>query len=292
MSATLGGTRPGAHPMVRLDGFMKNTDTMYQGSPGTQGSTFVRKMATYGRSRPSNFFIGESRATRPFLGKEAANDMSNLPAIFNDARADPRELSLEYPEPPEVDTSFIELYENHGLMLPSERFNEHLAMKDGERQLRADRAAIFASKKRHQMIERHHQHGVVGVDGPNHEGTKLYAGLRADNEVRRARSETHAAGRKAHLSYQVESSDAASMRNWGSPPPANMARGADIPVQRKFIDPHIHPYKFLDTHDRINSTDIPFWDPGRSQAIRSHESRHTKFNIITGEVAKKYDEVK
>lgn len=279
------GVRPGSHPLMKLDNFMKGTESMYQSSPGTMGTSFVRKMATYGRSRPSQVFTAESRATRPFLGKEATYHMEDAPAIFNDPRADPRELTLEYPVPHDVDTSFLELYKNHNLMVPSERFNEFLTMKDGERQWRKDRADIFLHKKRHQMIERHHKQGVVGIDGPHHEGTQLYAGIRSVNEVKRARSETHAAERKAHLDYQMASSDTVSFRNFGEPPGAEMKRSADIPVQRKQIDPDVHPFRFLNTHDRINPADVPFWDASRSQTLRSHDVRHKKFNIITGEVS-------
>lgn len=284
-SLALGGSKPGCHPTMSLDNFMKGTDAMYQGSPGVKGAAFVRKMAMYGRSRPSNVFTSESRAGRPFLGEEACLDMSNTHATFNDPRADPRELTIEYPEPPNVDTSFLELYKNHGLMMPSERFREFLEMKHGEIQWRKDREAIFFDKKRHTMIERHHPHGVVGIDGPGHEGTKLYAGIRAVNQARRAKSEVHATGRMDHQAYQMQSSDTVALRRYGEPPPAEMGRSHDIPVQRKNIDPDVHPFRFLDTHDRINPNDVPFWDPDRSKTLRSHEVRHKRFNIITGEAA-------
>jgi hypothetical protein len=207
--------------------------------------------------------------------------MSNIPATFNDPQADPRALTLEYPAPKGVDTSYLKLYENQSLMMPSERQREFLAMKNGEKQWRADREAIFFDKKRHQMIERHHKQGVVGIDGPNYEGTKLYAGIREVNEMRRSKSETHAAGRKAHLAHQVRSSDY--LRNYGEPPPASMARSADIPVQRKNVDPEVHPFRFLDTHERMHPHDTPFWDPERAKCLRSHDVRKRTFNIITGE---------
>lgn len=268
---------------MRLDDFMRGTETMYQNSPGVQGNVFVRKMATYGRGRPSHMLTAESRQAREFLGKDASFTMTNNHATFNDPRDDPRELSLEYPPPKDVDTSFLELYKNHNLMLPSERFREFMVMKDGERQWRKDREAIFFHKKRHQMIERHHKQGVVGIDGPGHEGTKLYANIREVHEHRRAKSEAHAADRKAHLGYQTASSDTVALQNYGEPPPGEMKRSADIPVQRKQIDPDIHPFRFLNTHDRINPDAVPFWDPDRAQTIRSHDVRHKRFNIITGE---------
>jgi len=281
-SLALGGSRPGCHATMSLDSFMKGTDAMYQSSPGVKGQSFVRKMATYGRSRPSNVFTAESRQGRPFLGKEATYDMSNEQATFNDPRADPRELSLEYPAPPNVDMSFLAFYENHGLMVPSERFREFIHTKKGEEQWRADREAIFLDKKRHFMIERHHKQGVVGIDGPGHEGTKLFAGIRSVNERRRAKSLVHSTGRQDHLGYQMQSSDTVALRNYGEPPPPDMARSADIPVQRKNIDPDVHPFRFLDTHDRINPTDVPYWDIARSQTLRSHEVRNKKYNIISG----------
>lgn len=272
------------HPTLRLDSYMRGTDPSYQTVDGAVGKAFIRKMGTYGRSRPSVVFTNESRATRAFLGKEACYDMSNLPATFNEARGDPREGTLEYPQPRDPDTSFVEMYKNHTLMLPSERFREHLAMKDGERQWRADREAAFFHNKRLNMVERHHKQGVVGVDSPMHPGSTLYASHGQTFQTQAERKDTHTIGRHGKLSEATQSSDATACRNWAEPIP-DMKRSSDIPAQRKCIDPDTHPFRFLDTHDRMNPTDVPFWDDERASVLRGHDVRHKRHNIITGEEA-------
>lgn len=277
----LKGTK-GTHPTLRLDAFMKGTDPLFTHSEEkTHGDAFVRRMNTYGRQRPSIAFTTQSRAHKQFLGKESAVDMSTLPPTWNDPRADPREGSLEYPEAPEVDTTFLEAYQNHNLMLPSERFREHLYMKEGERQWRADREAMFLHNKRKRLVERHHKQGIVGIDGPGHEGTTLYAGHRNIHEHQKATSARHTEGRREHLWYQSNAADAASFRNYGEPL-ENDIRSSDIPLQRKRIDPDQHPFRFLDTHNRIFPDEVALWDKDRARCQRSHHVRHKAFDIISG----------
>jgi hypothetical protein len=272
----------GTHATLRLDGFMKGTDPLYAHSEDkAHGDAYVRRMAIHGHQRPSPAFTAEGRAHRMFMGKESALDMSNLPPTWNDPKSDPREGTLEYPEPPQVDTTFMAAYENHNLMLPSERFREHLSMKDGERKWREDRAAIWTHNKRKRMVERHHKQGVVGVDSPLHEGTKLYAGHRDRFEGQVSRSARHASERRDHLEFQMSASDAASFRNFGEPSNAHI-RSSDIPLQRKHVDPDHHPFRFLDTHNRIFPDEVALWDKDRARTQRSHDVRHKDFDIITG----------
>lgn len=272
----------GTHPTLRLDAFMKSSDPLYSHSEEkTHGDAFLRKMATYGRQRPSIAFTTESRAHRPFLGKESALDMSNLPPTWNDPRGDPREGTLEYPEAPEVNMDFLQAYENHNLMLPSERFREHLYMKDGERKWRSDRDAIWLHNKRKRMVERHHKQGVVGIDSPLHKGTQLYAGHRENFENQKAATARHYDGRREHLEYQKSAADASAFRNYGEPVVVEI-RSSDIPLQRKAIDPDAHPYRFLDTHNRIFPDEVAMWDKQRAIHLRSHECRHKGFDIISG----------
>lgn len=275
------GTK-GTHPTLRLDAFMKSSDPLYSHSEEkTHGEAFVRKMATYGKQRPTETFTRESRAQRPFLGKECAVDMSNLPPTWNDPRYDPREGTLEYSKPPEVDTSHLAAYENHNLMLPSERYREHLYMKDGERKWRADRDANWQYNKRKRMVERHHKQGVAGIDGPMHEGTKLYAGHREHYESQKAATARHYVGRRDHLEYQTCAADASACRNYGEPVSCDI-RSSDIPLQRKAIDADNHPFRFLDTHNRIFPDEVAMWDKPRAAALRSHDCRHKGFDIISG----------
>jgi len=277
----LKGTK-GSHPTLRLDAFMKGNDPLYAHSEEkTHGNAFIRRMAAYGRTRPSATFTAESRAHREFYGKDSAVDMSNLPPTWNDPRSDPREGSLTYPEPPEVDTSFLAAYENHNLMLPSERFREHLYMKDGERQWRANRAENWVHNKRKRMVERHHRSGVEGIDSPLHEGTKLYAGHRENYQHQIATSTKHADGRKEHILYQTSAADASASRNFGEPLYPDI-RSSDIPIQRKKIDPDVHPFRFLETHNRIFPEEVAMWDKDRARVLRSHDVRHKGFDILSG----------
>mmetsp|Transcript_123200 Transcript_123200/g.344866 ORF Transcript_123200/g.344866 Transcript_123200/m.344866 type:complete len:326 (+) Transcript_123200:160-1137(+) len=293
-SASLSQSR-GAHPTTRLDRFLQSTDPGYQhAETQTHGDRFIRKMATYGHVRPSVSFTSEARVVRP-MKQHCAVDMSNLPTTFMDPRGDPREGTLSYPPPTEVDDSFIKLYQNHSLMLPSERYREHQYMKKAEAQWRQDRENLFRYRKRMQVLERHYPDGVIGLDGPLHPGTQLYADRRSHILQQEARRADHATGRLDHLDSQGLADDATAARHYGSDP--NLRRSADLGIQRKRIDPAAHPVRFLDTHDRLFPSHTPTWDPDRAAAIRSHDTRGREHNIISGtsngleyKVAKRWDE--
>eukprot|EP00440_Ansanella_granifera_P053667 gb/GFBE01058180.1/.p1 GENE.gb/GFBE01058180.1/~~gb/GFBE01058180.1/.p1 ORF type:complete len:341 (+),score=63.27 gb/GFBE01058180.1/:1-1023(+) len=276
----LGGSR-GAHPSMRLDAFLKSTDPGYQHAEApTQGDRFVRKMATYGQVRPSVSFINESRMVRPMKAHTAV-DMSNLPHHRHDPRGDPREGTFEIPAPPpEVDDSFIKMYQNHSLMLPSERYKEHLAMKAGEQKWREERDAIFRYRKRMQVLERKHPEGILGVDGPTHPDTILYRERHEHLKAQAERKSLHAEGRHANLCAQTHSQDATAHRDYGSDP--RMERSKDVCIQRKCVDPEAHPFRFLDTHERLFPKYTPSWDPERAAAIRTHDVRDKRHCIISG----------
>jgi len=271
----------GAHPTLRLNSFLKSTDAGYQYAEAPQqGDRFIRKMATYGHVRPSVSFTSEPRVTRP-MKEHCAVDMSNLPNTFMDPRGEDKEGTLSYPQPPkEIDDSFIKLYENHSLMLPSERYKEHLHMKKAERQWREDRANLFLYRKRMQVLERHYPGGVTGLDGPLHPNTQLYAERRQHLVNQEERSATHGTGRNGHLHLQRKADDATAARKYGSDP--NLLRSQDICMQRKCVDPQQHPVRFIDTHERLFPSYSPEWDPNRAAAIRSHDTRGKTHNIISG----------
>lgn len=269
----------GAHPTTRLDSFLRSTDTAYQhGEAQTQGDRFVRKMATYGQVRPSVSFTNESRAQRVF--KEGlAIDTSNLPPVWSDPRGEPKELTFEYPLPPtDIDESHFAMIKNQSLMLPSERYAEHLAMKAGEKKWRKDREDAFMYKKRMQKIEREYQQGIVGVDGPLFPGSKLYEQQRSFLEAQAEGRGTKSEGRFHHLAHQNLADDATAQRNFGMP--HDMARSRDVGIQRKCVNPDKHPYRFLDTHDRLFPTYVPLWDPERAATLRSHDVRGKKHNHL------------
>eukprot|EP00928_Gymnodinium_smaydae_P080540 TRINITY_DN64214_c0_g1_i1.p1 TRINITY_DN64214_c0_g1~~TRINITY_DN64214_c0_g1_i1.p1 ORF type:complete len:336 (-),score=68.44 TRINITY_DN64214_c0_g1_i1:71-1078(-) len=285
-----------AHPTVRLDNFLRSTDATFQTAEAPQhGDRFVRKMATYGQVRPSVSFTSQSRAVRPF--KEVhAMDMSRLPNPMMDPKGDPRELTMEYPlPPPEIDSSFLKMYKNHSLMMPSERYKEHLAMKAGEQKWREDRDATFRYKKRRQVLERHYPNGVIGIDGPTYEGTQLYAQRRAQLQAAGDVHADKAVFRHDSLTTSTKAQEAVSCDNYGEP--HDMARSKDIGLQRKCVDPQRHPFRYLDTHERLFPKHIQTWDPERAAMIRSHDVRERQHCPITGKdnsmsyrVAPRWDE--
>lgn len=270
----------GAHPTVRLDGFLKSTDTGFQhGEAQTHGDRFVRKMATYGQVRPSVSFTSESRAQREFKEKSAV-DVSNLPPQWMDPRGEDKELTFEYPLPPkEINQEYLKLIRNQSLMLPSERLREHKLIKEGEKQWRKDRENTFLYKRRMNKLEREYQQGIVGIDGPMYPGTALYAEPRAFLEAQAERRGRMAEERFEHLSKQAREDDAVAGRNYGQ---HSCERSRDIPMQRKRVDPNLHPYRFVDTHDRLFPTYVPVWDPERAAVARSHDVRNKQHNIING----------
>lgn len=294
-SVALRATR-GAHPTVRLDNFLKNTDVCYQHAEAPQqGDRFIRKMATYGQMRPSPSFTSEARVLRPMKAFTAI-DMSTLPAPWNDPKGDPRELTFEIPAPPpEVDMEFIKLYQNHSLMLPSERYREHLQMKVAEKKWREDRDTVFMYKKRCRILERKHPEGILGVDGPMFPDTELYAKQREQYLMEAEHKLKCSEDRYNVLAEKKAADDAVTGLNYGTP--AGHVRSQDICIQRKRVDPEVHPFRFLNTHERLFPQYVAEWDPERAYALRSHDTRGKSFDIVTGannsveyKVAKRWDQ--
>jgi len=239
----------------------------------------VRKMATYGQVRPSVSFTTESRVQRSTKDCHAI-DASNLPPVWSDPRGESKELTFEYPMPPqEINEEHFALHRNQSLMLPSERYREHLALKAGEKKWKQDRQDAFMYKKRMQKIEREYQQGIVGVDGPLFPGTKLYEQQRSFLEAQGEAKSMKAEGRFHHLAHQNRADDATAMRDFGTPA-AHLARSHDIGIQRKCVRQDKHPYRFLDTHDRLFPTYVPLWDPERAGTLRSHDVRDKKHNHL------------
>lgn len=271
----------GAHASIKLDAFLRSTDAGYQHAEAqTQGDRFIRKMATYGQVRPSVSFTNEPRVARPAKA-QSMMDASVLHPQWNDPRNDPREGNFEIPQPPkEVDQTFVKLYENQSLMLPSERYKEHLYMKQAKQKYDEDRNAIFMYNKRVTTLERKHAEGITGIDGPLFPDSKLYGDshhkvvAQAESKIR------HAEGRYDILADKSQSSDAVAMRDWGTDP--NLPRSRDLCIQRKRIDPAAHPFRFMNSHERLFPSYIPAWDPDRAAALRSHDVRDRGHNIITG----------
>jgi len=183
--------------------------------------------------------------------------------------------------PAEPDNSFIELYKNHNLMTPSERYRDFLKIRDGEKQWRADKRAKADYKKRVLVLERQHRTGVLGVDSMMHEGTENY--IRAQQEHRCESEQREAFGERRHefLANQRRASDEVAHRDYGEPV-KNQARGSSVPLQRKLVDPTWHPHRFLDTHNRLFPSHAPIWDPERAMSLLTHDRRGRDWCLITG----------
>lgn len=293
----LSGTR-GAHPTMRLDSFLRSTDVGYQhAEAATQGDHFIRKMATYGQVRPSASFTSGARVTRP-VKECGAMAMSNLPATWNDPRGDPREGTLEIPAPViRQDDELMRLYQNHALMMPSERYREHIRMKKLIVEQKDEKEVSAMYKKRMRKLETSYPTGVTGIDGPLFPGTKLYE-QRQSQLVAQENAKADKADRRFDtLAQWSRADDAISFKHYASDP--GLARSRDICVQRKRVDPVAHPFRFIDTHQRLFPTFEPAWDPERARAIRSHDVRDGTRNILSGvenalsyNVAGKWDDPK
>lgn len=279
-STALAQTR-GAHATLRLDNFLKHTDSGYQHAESqTHGDRFIRKMATYGQVRPSVSFTSESRVVRP-MKEHGAVDMSNLPNPLLDPRGDPKEGTLSIPGPPkEVDNSYLKLMANDSLMLPSERLREHKQIKEAQQKWKEDRESLFRYRKRMNVLERHYPNGVAGMDGPMMPGTQLYAERREHFLVQEEGKVYQGAGRHDHLHGQTRAADATAARGYGSDP--QLPRSHDVCIQRKRVDKEAHPQRFKDTHDRLFPSYSPAWDPSRAATIRNHDTRGKTHNIISG----------
>lgn len=266
---------------MRLDNFLRSTDVVFQTAEAPQaGDRFVRKMATYGQVRPSVSFTSQSRAVKPFAD-EGALDMSTLPNPLLDPKGDPREGTLEYPPPPStLNNDYIRMMENHSLMLPSERRKEALMIKEGKEKFFEDRANLYLYRKRLTTLERHYPDGVTGIDGPTYPDTKLYAKQREHLLANEAHAGRHAALRHEQLAKGRQSDEALSFQQYGAP--HDMARSQDLCIQRKCVEAQKHPYRFMDTHERLFPSYTPTWDPNRAAMQRSHDVRDKQHNIING----------
>jgi hypothetical protein len=169
---------------------------------------------------------------------------------------------------------------NHALMLPSERYKEHLQIKASQRKWKEDREATFKYKKRMNIIEMSYPGGVVGVDGPLHADTKLWANRRGQLTHQEGIKASHATARAENLNERRKTDDATSAKNYGSD--TGIERGRDLGIQRKKIDTEAHPWRFMDTHDRLFPSFTPTWDHERASMLRSHDTRGKTHNIISG----------
>merc|ERR1719492_504417 len=198
-----------------------------------------------------------------------------------DPRGEAKEGTYQIPQPTkEPDDKFLKLYRNTSLMLPSERYKEHLYMKEAKKQYDKDKEAIFMYRKRVQALEKLHPNGIVGVDGPLHPGTRLYADRQTHLLGAADRHAEHEEARFYHLAERMASDDATACR---LPDRAHsMPRSRDIGMQRKCVDHELHPHRFQGTHERLFPKNLPTWDPQRARALRGHEVREMRHNIISG----------
>lgn len=267
---------------------MQVTDSAYMpAETDTSGGKFIRKMATYGQGRPMPAFTSKGRAANVFVGDNCCLDMSDYPPELMDPRDPPdlREGALDdieaYQPPPLVESDFIKGYENYGLMLPSERFQEHLAMKDGERKWHAQREKAFEYTKRMRLLHSHHEGGVMGIDGPMHPDTKLFATQRDVIDAKRDVTARHQQMRHERLTEKRSKADESiTFENYATPV-VPYIRSADIAVPRRRVDPN-HSFRFIGTHDRIFPNAAPLWDPERAKSLISHETRGRDHDLITG----------
>lgn len=270
------------HPTLRLNSFLQATSPLYKIEPPRAGSSenvdaLLRTMPMYGTVRPSPCFTNESRAQRIFSGQ--GMDMTNEPPVWYDSCVgSDREGCVTYPKFRNVDDSFIERFKKIGLMLPSERYDDHMAIKTGMAEWRLARRELFEYNKRKRILERKHRGGVVGIDYPLRNGTTLYNHDYLRFQTQHEKKEKHYQGRHTHLADQKRAAECIT-EPFGSAPAAE--RGSDCyGFPRKQIEKETHPFRFLDTYGRLWPSYVPQWDANRAKALHHHEVRHKKFDII------------
>lgn len=210
-------------------------------------------------------------------------EMSRLPPAWMDPRGEAKEGTYQIPEPTkEPDDTFLKLYKNQSLMMPSERYKEHLYMKQAKKEYDKDREAIFMYRKRVNALERHYPNGVVGVDGPMHPGTILYADRQKHLLGAAGRHAEHEEARFHHLKERMASDDATACRLPMDRAQSHGPRSRDLGIQRKRVDPELHPQRFQGSHDRLFPKHLPTWDPQRARTLRAQEVRERSHNIISG----------
>lgn len=263
-----------------MDNFLKSTDPSYAPSPPSMGETFVRRMNTYGGVRPSVGFTAEGREAKLFKGPASTFTMSNLPPLFYDYSGDKRSYSYTLPTFNEVDNEKVmKMLQNNDLMMPSERQKEHQALKKGIMEWKRARAELFEYKKKKRVLERAHRSGITAVDSALFPETELYAEPRHVLQAQAEILEKQANGRREHLTMQSYADDATTARNYGDPY-APEIRSLDIPLQRKCVDQRAHPFRFMNTYERLWPKHEPQWDPERAKILRHHDVRHKRYNII------------
>lgn len=210
-------------------------------------------------------------------------DMTNEPPVwFDSCIGSKREGCVAYPKFSKVDNSYIERFKEASLMLPSERLDDHKAIKAGTEQWRQARRELFEHNKRKRILERKHKGGIIGIDYPLRENTELYKHDFDRYKEQRDAKETHLEGRREFLGDHKRGSECIT-EPYGCAPAAD--RGSTdygFFMDRKTIDRERHPARFLDTHQRLWPKFTPVWDNKRATCLRFHDVRHKSYNIITG----------
>jgi len=263
------------HPTIRFDSFLRTHDGTFQTSKKEIGDEYVRTFPLYGSMRPSPAFTTISRV-QPFKGE--AYDMSNLPPTWNDMRGDKREGSYSYNVVSDCDPEFFKILGNHNLMLPSERREEAARFKEGHAAFLKSRKEYAEYTKKRRTLTRHHKSGIVGIDGPMKADSEMYGYDAGRVTLHREQKQDFDERRREHLAQKTRSSDAVAFRGYNEE--SLLHSHASIPLQRKCIDPEMHPFRFLNTHERVFPKAVPTFDPERAKVLHHHEVREKRHDIV------------
>lgn len=263
------------HPTIRFDAFLRTHDDSFKTTKSPVTDTYMRTFPLYGSMRPSPGFTSVSRVV-PFKGE--AVDMSNLPPTWNDMRGDKREGSYKYNEVSECDPEFFKILGNHSLMLPSERQEEAQRFKAGRQAFDKSRRDYAEYTNRRRILTRHHKSGIIGIDGPMKSDSELYDYESMRRQVQADKKEKFDNERNEYLLQKTRSSDAVANRGYDEHP--SIDYHAMVPLQRKCVDPEAHPFRFLNTHERVFPKAVPTFDPVRARILHHHEVRDKKYDIL------------
>jgi len=229
--------------LTRLEKFAREDPGMVA-KPSACRKTFMRTMPAYGSNRPSPCFTSESREGRYFPGLSV--DMTNLPPVWYDnCIGQKREGCVSHPPMKPIDDRFLERFMVHGLMLPSERLEDHKILKKGIIDLKAARQSVFEYGKRRRILARKHSTGIEGIDYPLRPETVIYKDEHDSYAAQIEAKKHHDMGRLEHLTGWTRSAECLT-EDYGSAPAA--PRGSyDLGIQRKCVNETSHPARFADT---------------------------------------------
>jgi len=204
------------------------------------------------------------------------------PIWFDTCKGDKREGCITHPPPARIDVSHLRRFHQSGLMLPSERFDDHRALKEGINNWSAVRTEVFEDNKRKRILARKHKGGVIGIDYPLREGTDLYKKDYERFKEERDKLNTHSTARLEFLTNRKKAQDSIIAPYASCPPAPRGDTDYGFYLQRKTIVDDPHGLIALSKGAKPVK-EKKQWTVDRAMQFRKQDVRERKYNIITGD---------